>query len=110
MTGAVRLCRLDELAEGASRGFDPWGVGRDTVFVVHRQGIHAYRDACPHWPGAPMAWRKDTYLSADGQRIVCAAHGAQFEIESGRCVLGPCIGERLQALSCRIVDGAVWLT
>ena len=29
-----------------------------------------------------MAWRKHAYLNAAGDRIVCAAHGAQFEIES----------------------------
>jgi len=91
----VRLCRLGDLPEGTSRGFDPWGDGRDTMFVVRRRGVYAYRDACPHWPGTPMSWRKDAYLSGDRERIVCAAHGAQFEIETGLCVLGPCIGQSL---------------
>ena len=45
-----------------------------------------------------MAWRRDAYLNAAGDRIVCAAHGALFEIDSGLCVLGPCLGDRLQAL------------
>ena len=91
----MRLCCLSDLPEGTSRGFDPWSEGRDTVFVVRRRGVHAYRDACPHWPGAPMAWRKDAYLDAACERIVCAAHGAQFEIDTGRCTLGPCIGQSL---------------
>ena len=91
----MRLCHLSDLPEGSSRGFDPWGEGHDTVFVVRRRGVYAYRDACPHWPGAPMAWRKDAYLDAARERIVCAAHGAQFEIETGLCVLGPCVGQSL---------------
>ena len=91
----MRLCHLSDLPEGSSRGFDPWEDGRDTVFVVRRRGVYAYRDACPHWPGAPMAWRKDAYLDAARERIVCAAHGAQFEIETGLCVLGPCVGQSL---------------
>jgi nitrite reductase/ring-hydroxylating ferredoxin subunit len=42
-----------------------------------------------------MAWRKDQYLNAAGDRIVCAAHGALFDIPTGRCTLGPCLGEAL---------------
>jgi nitrite reductase/ring-hydroxylating ferredoxin subunit len=43
----------------------------------------------------PMAWRKDAYLNADRNRIVCAAHGAQFDIASG-VHAGPCLGQSLQ--------------
>lgn len=91
----VRLCDAGELAEGTSRGFDPAGTGHDTMFVVRRGGLHAWRNACPHWGGTSMAWRKDAFLNREGTRIMCAAHGAQFEIETGLCTLGPCIGEKL---------------
>lgn len=57
--------------------------------------MYVYRDACPHLD-TPMAWRKDAYLNTARDRIVCFAHGALFEIESGRCVLGPCINQFLQ--------------
>jgi nitrite reductase/ring-hydroxylating ferredoxin subunit len=94
---AVRLCRADEIREGQSRGFDPWHEGQDTVLVVRRHGVlYGWRDACPHHGGTPMAWRKDAYLNADGTRIVCAAHGAQFDIATGVCTLGPCLGQSLQ--------------
>lgn len=105
------LCHLDDLPDGASRGFDPQAVGRDTMFIV-RQGdqLHGWRNACPHINGAPMAWRKDAYLSADRQQIVCYAHGARFEIDSGLCVLGPCLGQRLEPVSLRTAaDGQVYL-
>lgn len=96
MAERARLCHADDLPEGTSRGFDPAGAGRDTLFVVRHAGrLHAWLDACPHWRGAPMAWRKDAYLSGDRQRIVCAAHGARFDIDTGLCTLGPCIGESL---------------
>lgn len=90
------LCQLDELPDGQSRGFDPTGSGRDTLFIV-RQGeqLHAWRNACPHVDGAPMAWRKDAYLNGARNRIVCYAHGAQFDIVSGQCLLGPCLGQHL---------------
>jgi len=103
--GSVRLCRADELVEGSSRGFDPLGQGRDTVFVVRHGGLfHAYRDACPHVAGAPMAWRKDAYLNRAGSRIVCHAHGAQFLPDSGLCVQGPCLGRFLTRVPL-VLDG-----
>jgi nitrite reductase/ring-hydroxylating ferredoxin subunit len=97
----VFLCRLDELPDGGSRGFDPHGEGRDTVLVVRQGGtVHAWHDACPHYGTQyrqiPLAWRKDAYLSGDGTSIVCAAHGARFDIVTGICTLGPCLGQGLQ--------------
>jgi nitrite reductase/ring-hydroxylating ferredoxin subunit len=52
-----------------------------------------------------MAWRRDAYLNAAGDRIVCAAHGALFEIDTGLCVLGPCLGEQLQRIPWRAKNG-----
>jgi nitrite reductase/ring-hydroxylating ferredoxin subunit len=91
----MRLCQLDELPDGGARGFDPQRRGQDSLLVVRQGGrLYGYADACPHH-GTPMAWRKDAYLNAARDRIVCAAHGAQFEIPTGLCTLGPCLGETL---------------
>jgi nitrite reductase/ring-hydroxylating ferredoxin subunit len=100
----MRLCHLDDLPDGGSRGFDPRGSGRDAFFVV-RQGrsLHGWLNVCPHH-GAPMAWRKDAYLNAARDRIVCSAHGAQFEIGTGRCTLGPCLGQALTPVPLTIDD------
>ena len=99
----VFLCRLDELPDGESRGFDPWQEGQDSVLLVRRgDRVVAWRDACPHHGGTPMAWRKDAYLNGDRTRIVCAAHGAQFDIETGVCTLGPCLGQSLQAVTVKV--------
>jgi nitrite reductase/ring-hydroxylating ferredoxin subunit len=105
-----RLCRLDDLVDGDSRGFDPQGVGHDTVFVVRRgSDVHVYHDSCPH-QGSQMAWRRHAYLNAARDRIVCHAHGAQFEIDTGVCVLGPCLGQGLAAVPHRIdTEGNVLL-
>jgi nitrite reductase/ring-hydroxylating ferredoxin subunit len=91
----VLLCPFNDLPDGGSRGFDPQRTGQDALFVVRQgQRLFAYADACPHH-GTPMAWRKDAYLNAARDRIVCAAHGAQFEVDTGLCVLGPCLGQAL---------------
>lgn len=92
------VAQLSDLPHGQSRGFDPRGTGRDTVFIVRcSETLHAWRDACPHLgnEGSPMAWRKDAYLNADASRIVCSAHGALFLPDSGECTRGPCMGQSL---------------
>ena len=100
-TAPVILCAASELAEGAARGFPAIGI-----FILRRQGrLHAYRDACPHYGDTPLAWRRDAYLNADGSRIVCAAHGAQFEPDTGLCVLGPCLGQSLAPVKVALDDG-----
>jgi len=106
MTARTLLCRADELPDGASKGFARWGV-----FVLRVQGrVHAYRDACPHYGDTPLAWRRDAYLNADGTRIVCAAHGAQFEPSTGVCTLGPCLGQALTPAPVAVApNGDLWL-
>ena len=104
----VFLCRIGEVPDGGSRGFDPGRTGQDTMFVVRQGGqVHGWRDACPHHGGTPMAWRKDAYLNAARDRIVCAAHGAQFDIATGICTLGPCLGQRLQPVQLVVHDNDI---
>ncbi|RYY07696.1 MAG: Rieske (2Fe-2S) protein [Alphaproteobacteria bacterium] len=104
------LCRLDDIADGASRGFDPLDEGRDTMFVVRwSDAVFGWRNACPHYDFARMAWKKDAFLNADGTRIRCSAHGALFGIEDGVCEVGPCIGEALTPVLLAVHDGVVWL-
>ena len=101
------LCRMDELAEGQARGFDPLQRGKDSIFaLVHEGQVRIYRNSCPHLD-VRLEYRKDRFLSADGQLIVCYAHGAQFLPSTGECVYGPCLGQRLDALPWRVEEG--WL-
>ncbi|WP_434765940.1 Rieske (2Fe-2S) protein [Pseudomonas triticicola] len=101
------LCRLDDLLEGQARGFDPLQQGRDSLFALRHGGqVRIYRNRCPHLD-VRMEYRKDRFLSADGQLIVCYAHGAQFLPSTGECVYGPCLGQSLEALEWREENG--WL-
>lgn len=102
MTDPIRLCHMNDLEDGNARGFDPFQQGRDSIFVVRRGSeVFGYRNACPHrgYEGTSMAWRKDRFLNKTGTRIVCGAHGAQFDIHSGECLAGPCPGQSLEAIS-----------
>ena len=57
-----------------------------------------------------MAWRKNAFLNSARDRIVCSAHGALFDIVSGRCDLGPCLGQSLTSLRVTLAgDAAIYL-
>jgi nitrite reductase/ring-hydroxylating ferredoxin subunit len=108
LTG-IALCRFEEIGEGEARAFGPFDQTRRKLFVVRKAGeLHSWWDSCPHYAGAPLAWRTNAYLNAARDRIVCAGHGAEFEIETGRCVLGAALGQALTAAPVEVTpDGDV---
>lgn len=104
------LCRLDEIEDGEGRGFILGeGARRLDLFVV-REGarVYGYVNSCPH-QGTPLDWTPDRFISDETGLILCATHGAQFEIEDGLCVAGPCQGAHLTPLPVTVRDGAVVL-
>jgi nitrite reductase/ring-hydroxylating ferredoxin subunit len=107
----VALAPLEQIADGAARNFVlQMRGGRFHGFVVRRgDAVHGYVDRCPH-AGMPLAQALDQYLTADGGLIECGWHGALFAIEDGRCVGGPCPGQRLTPWPVAVVDGAIVTT
>ncbi|MDQ1120472.1 MULTISPECIES: Rieske 2Fe-2S domain-containing protein [Pseudoxanthomonas] len=106
MPFAQRLCRVEDIREGQARGFGPLEGYRRRIIVLRRNGtLHAWLDACPHYPaGTPMAWKTDAYLNGERTHIACHSHGALFDMETGECVLGPCLGQQLTRIALTIND------
>lgn len=103
----LRLCLLNELPDGDSRGFD---LDDQALFAVRRgDRVQVYRNLCPH-RGIRLEWQPDRFLDLERQYIQCATHGALFTLDSGECIAGPCPGERLEAIPCRVVDGEVLIS
>ena len=104
----LELCRLDELQDPGSREFRI-GEG-DWPFkgFVVRQGdtVYAYQNFCMH-VGHPLNWNPDRFLTEDGSKIICASHGAMYDIPTGDCVGGPCRGKTLRLGHCEVRDGVV---
>lgn len=102
------LCRLDELPDGGSRGLLREGLD-DRLCVVRQGGeVFVWLNDCPH-EHRPMEFRQDQFLSGDGGHIVCYAHSAHFDLRSGHCFAGPCMGQHLIAVPAQVRDGAVWI-
>ena len=107
----IFLCPLDDLEDPGSRGFS-LSVDDQQLegFLVRYDGqVHAYRNSCPH-TGSPLDWVEHQFLDADLAFIQCAVHDARFQIESGECIAGPCVGDHLQPLAIEVDGDAVFLS
>ncbi|WP_085026385.1 Rieske (2Fe-2S) protein [Ensifer aridi] len=102
----LRLCHAGDVGEGQARGFVMSPGSRRKVIVTRRDGrLIGWLDACPHYPGGtPMAWKSDAYLNGEGTHLACHSHGALFDPETGECVLGPCLGQRLTKVELTVTD------
>ena len=113
MTGMARIevGRLDELEDPGCREFRIGDGDWPFRGFVVRQGenVYAYQNFCAH-VGHPLNWRPDAFLTKDRHAIICASHGAVYEIESGLCVKGPCVGKSLLSVEAEVVDGTVFVT
>ena len=78
--------------------------------VLHRDGeqVRAWLNICPH-AGRRLDWAPGQFLKSKDGHLVCAAHGASFELAGGECVAGPCRGDCLKAVAVEVSDGAVLL-
>jgi len=102
------LCRLADIPDGEGRGFEQDGDDDDILVVRQGEQVHGYINVCPH-TATPLDWVADQFMSLDKSHIMCATHGAEFRIEDGFCVMGPCRGQSLDTISVSIRDGDVVL-
>lgn len=69
--------------------------GEPQSVILWRQGeqVQAWLNVCPH-AGRRLDYAPGKFLMHQGL-LVCAAHGASFELGRGECVGGPCRGASL---------------
>jgi nitrite reductase/ring-hydroxylating ferredoxin subunit len=108
--GDAPLVGLDALPDGVPFALDAQIDGVAESLVLHRSGerVRAWLNICPH-AGRRLDWAPGRFLLSKTGQLVCAAHGATFELDAGECVAGPCRGQSLRAVPVAVVDGAVRL-
>lgn len=105
------LCNKDDISDQQAREFTVETEHDQLALFVVRQEekIHAYKNQCPHLQ-IPLNWQPDEFMSLDGVNIQCSTHGALFTLDKGHCIMGPCAGENLSALTLeQRDDNEVWL-
>ncbi|HQZ30435.1 MAG TPA: Rieske 2Fe-2S domain-containing protein [Arenimonas sp.] len=96
------LIRLAELPPEGLSEIELDVEGERQSIVLRRSGdrVQAWLNICPH-AGRRLDYAPGQFLLDQG-RLVCAAHGASFELEKGVCVAGPCRGASLVPLAVAI--------
>jgi nitrite reductase/ring-hydroxylating ferredoxin subunit len=104
------LAELAQIEDGGFLEVEAEVEGDAESLILHRAGddVRAWLNVCPH-AGRRLDWAPGKFLrNRDGQ-LVCAVHGATFELAQGECIAGPCRGASLRAVAVEVRDGAVWL-
>jgi len=104
------LIALAQIAPGGFAEVEAEVEGSAESLIVHRDGdiVRAWLNVCPH-AGRRLDWAPGRFLLSKDGLLVCAAHGASFELARGECVAGPCRGESLRAVAVAVRDGMVVL-
>ncbi|HEY5613479.1 MAG TPA: Rieske (2Fe-2S) protein [Lysobacter sp.] len=104
------MLTLERLADDAFAAVEATLDGDAESLLLYRQGdqVRAWLNVCPH-AGRRLDWAPGQFLRSKDGLLVCAAHGASFELVGGQCVAGPCRGDALRAVPVVVRGGAVWL-
>ena len=106
----VPLIALEAIADGGLAAVEAEVDGAAESLIVHRRGdvVRAWLNVCPH-AGRRLDFAPGQFLKTRDELLVCAVHGASFELDGGECVAGPCRGDHLRAVAVEIRDGHVFL-
>lgn len=106
----LRLLPLTQIEDGAFAEAEATIDGDAESLILHRDGdrVRAWLNICPH-AGRRLDWAPGQFLKSREGHLVCAVHGATFELSGGVCVAGPCRGEALRAVAVVVRNGDVVL-
>lgn len=107
---AKPLATFDDLPDGGLLEVEAEVDGSAESLILHRDGdrVRAWLNICPH-AGRRLDWAPGKFLLSKDGLLVCAAHGASFELREGACVAGPCRGDALRAVTLDVVEGGVFV-
>lgn len=111
-TSHMPLLRVDSWAIDSLHEVEAVVDGDAESVIVHRDAagqLRAWLNVCPH-AGRRLDWAPGQFLRSKEGLLVCAVHGASFELAGGECVAGPCRGERLREVAVDCVDGELRLS
>ena len=100
------ICDTKDITGDSARRFI---VKNLDLIVMHRNGrFYAYRNECPHM-NLPLTNRSKGIIDKNQEHLVCMQHGAEFDIENGSCIKGPCQGMALESVRTKTNNGKLYL-
>jgi nitrite reductase/ring-hydroxylating ferredoxin subunit len=107
------ICGLNDIPSRRARGFklvilDENGQEKPLSIIIVRWGkqVFGYLNKCPH-DGVNLDWERNQFLDPNGLRLMCGKHGATFEIGTGNCMEGPCLGDSLTPVAVTVIDNDI---
>jgi nitrite reductase/ring-hydroxylating ferredoxin subunit len=109
-SAGAAIATLDAIPDGGFAAADAVIDGAPESLILHREGeqVRAWLNICPH-AGRRLDWAPGQFLTSRDGLLVCAVHGASFEVARGECVAGPCRGDSLRAVAVEVHEGRVVL-
>ena len=80
----VRVCRLEEVADGRMHGFDVAGVTWPVMVATVEGELIAFPGVCPHDDVSLV-----DYGVIEGHHMRCRVHGYRFDVRDGSCEHAP---------------------
>ena len=104
------MIAFDSMEDGGFVEVDAMLNGDAESLILYRDGqvVRAWLNVCPH-AGRRLDWAPGKFLKSKEGHLVCAAHGASFELVNGDCIAGPCRGDSLRSVAVEVRDGEVVL-
>lgn len=110
------ICAAGSLDRGQAKAFslsritENEGARPFSIFVVRtaRDQYFGYVNVCPH-QGTWLNIGEGGFFGEDGKHLRCGRHKAEFDVETGLCVKGPCKGKAIEPIPLVVVDGDVCL-
>ena len=104
------MIAFDSMEDGGFVEVEAVLNGDAESLILYRDGqlVRAWLNVCPH-AGRRLDWAPGKFLKSKEGHLVCAAHGASFELVNGDCIAGPCRGDSLRSVAVEVRDGEVVL-
>tara|TARA_S200000501_G_C20476147_1_gene591766 strand:- start:185 stop:523 length:339 start_codon:yes stop_codon:yes gene_type:complete len=105
------ICNPKNLIEGGKGfKFEVFLSGQKySAFVIKYKGkFFSYINSCAHLHHE-LDLIDGFFFDSTGDYLICSSHGALYEISSGVCVAGPCVGRKLVSLNILVKNvGIYW--
>jgi nitrite reductase/ring-hydroxylating ferredoxin subunit len=105
------ICSSAALVDGGQgmRFSLEWNGATAPAFAMRYDGrVYAYLNRCAHI-AVELDWDEGEFFDQSGLYLICSTHGATYEADTGYCILGPCKGAHLVALTVAEHSGTVYL-
>ena len=114
MDALYAICHTFEIDDNDARSFvlkkagGEHGEGIVWPIIISRKGTSyfGFENACPH-QGLTLGAGGAEVMDDEGNFLVCRQHGAQFDLDTGKCFSGPCQGKALAPIRIVVDDGDV---